>query len=198
MDMNRLKQQIGFLVEIDKLKSIYRRAVLVDRSRHENDAEHSWHLAMMALILHEHANDPGVDLLRVVKMVLIHDIVEIDAGDVSAYDLAGQQDKQVQELKAAHRLFGMLPEEQKTEMFELWQEFEERSTPSSQFAAALDRLAPLLHNYHTEGATWKEHGITLDMVMTRNAQIGQGSEALWQFAQELIRDAVEKEYLPLD
>jgi putative hydrolases of HD superfamily len=196
MDMDRLRQQIEFIVEIDKLKSIYRRAFLIDRSRNENDAEHSWQLAMMALILFEHANDQSIDLLRVLKMVLIHDLVEIDAGDVSAYDEKGQTDKQVRELAAAHRIFGILPEGQCDELFELWQEFEEKETSASRFATAVDRLAPLLINYHTEGRTWKQHGITLDKVLTRNSEIGKGSESLWEFAQEFIRDAVQKGYLP--
>jgi putative hydrolase of HD superfamily len=196
VELERLKKQIEFIVEIDKLKSIYRRAVILDRSRHENDAEHSWHLAMMALILLEHANDKTIDLLRVLKMVLVHDLVEIDAGDTSAYDDKGQEEKYDREMAAANRLFGMLPEDQRNELFELWQEFEERKTSESQFAAALDRLSPLLLNYHTEGYTWKKHGITYDKVMSRNSHIGQGSENLWNFAQEFIRDAVEKGYLP--
>jgi putative hydrolase of HD superfamily len=120
----------------------------LDRTRHENDAEHSWHLAMMALILLEYANDKTIDLLRVLKMVLIHDLVEIDAGDTSAYDDKGQEEKYDRELAAANRLFGMLPEDQRNELFELWQEFEERKTSESLFAAALDRLSPLLLNYH--------------------------------------------------
>ncbi|ARU63892.1 phosphohydrolase [Tumebacillus avium] len=193
--MDRVRKQMDFLVEIDKLKSIYRRAVLMNRSRNENDAEHSWHLAVMAMVLLEHANE-SVDVLRVLKMLLVHDIVEIDAGDVSAYDLAGQAGKQERELAAAKRIFGLLPEEQREELFELWVEFEERKSAEAQFAAALDRLAPLLHNYQTEGQTWKEHGITLDMVLARNSQIGQGSERLWAFAQEIIRESVEKGYLP--
>lgn len=196
MDMERLKKQIEFIVEIDKLKSIYRRAVILDRSRNENDAEHSWHLAMMALILLEHANDKSIDLLHVLKMVLVHDLVEIDAGDVSAYDEEGQKEKQIRELAAAKRLLGMLPEDQRNELFELWQEFEERKTSESQFASAIDRLSPLLQNYYTEGYTWKKHGITLDKVISRNSQIGEGSENLWNFAQEIINDAVERGYLP--
>lgn len=195
MNLERVRKQMEFLVEIDKLKSIYRRAVLMNRSRNENDAEHSWHLAVMAMVLLEHANE-SVDVLRVLKMLLVHDIVEIDAGDVSAYDVAGQADKQERELAAAKRIFGLLPEEQREELFELWLEFEERESAEAQFAAALDRLAPLLHNYQTEGQTWKEHGITLDMVMARNSQIAQGSETLWAYAQEIIRESVEKGYLP--
>jgi putative hydrolase of HD superfamily len=196
MKLERLRQQMAFLVEIDKMKSIYRRSYLIDRSRNENDAEHSWHLAMMAMILHEHANDPSVDLVRVMKMVLLHDIVEIDAGDVALYDVEGQMAKQAKELDAAHRIYGLLPEEQRHEMFELWQEFERKETAESKFAHAVDRLSPLVLNYHTEGRTWQEHNVTLEMALKRNEEIRNGSEALWQFAQELLHDAVEKGYLP--
>ncbi|TCP55489.1 putative hydrolase of HD superfamily [Tumebacillus sp. BK434] len=194
--IERLRQQMEFLVEIDKLKSVSRRAYLMNGSRNENDAEHSWHLALMVMMLQEHANEPSVDLLRVVKMVLVHDIVEIDAGDVSAYDAAGQAGKEERERAAAKRIFGLLPAEQGAELLALWLEFEERETAEAKFAAALDRLAPLLHNYQTEGQTWQEHGITLEMVLARNSQIAQGSERLWEYAQELIRESVEKGYLP--
>ncbi|MGZ4031130.1 MAG: HD domain-containing protein [Tumebacillaceae bacterium] len=196
MDMERLAKQFAFIVEIDKVKSIYRRSFLIDRTRNENDAEHSWHLAMMALVLYEHANDKTIDLLRVLKMVLIHDIVEIDAGDTSPYDKVGLEDKHDREIAAANRIFGLLPDDQRAEMYEIWQEFEEKTTSESKFAHAIDRLAPLLLNYHTEGATWKNHGVTLDMVLALNSQIGHGAESLWEFAQDFIRDAVEKGYLP--
>lgn len=195
--MERLSKQIEFIMEIDKLKSIYRRAVILDRSRNENDAEHSWHLAMMAVVLYEHANNKSLDLLRVIKMVLVHDVVEIDAGDTFAYDLEGHKEKYNKEFSAANRLFGILPIDQRDELFNLWIEFEERKTPESQFAAAIDRLAPLLLNYYTEGQTWKKHGVTSDIVMSRNSFIGEGSEDLWNFAQEFIQDAVEKGYLPI-
>ncbi|MFK7696294.1 HD domain-containing protein [Paenibacillus sp. HJGM_3] len=198
IDMERFKQQLAFIVEIDKLKSVYRRAFLTDRSRNENDAEHSWHLATMALIFQEYANESAVDLLRVVKMLLVHDLVEIDAGDFSPYDTASRELKMSSEQEAARRIFGLLPEEQGRELLELWLEFEARTTPESKFAGALDRLAPLLQNYYTEGKTWKQHGIKLDMVLKRNAQIGEGSEGLWQFAQQLVRDAAAKGYLPVD
>ncbi|WP_038084135.1 HD domain-containing protein, partial [Tumebacillus flagellatus] len=135
-----------------------------------------------------------MDMERLQKQ--IHFIVEIDAGDVTPYDEAGQVGKYDRELAAAQRLFGLLPEDQRDEMIDLWQEFEERKTPDSQFACALDRLAPLLMNYHTEGVVWQTHGITLDKVLDRNAHIGHGSERLWAFAQEFIRDSVEKGYLP--
>ncbi|MFD0712733.1 HD domain-containing protein [Paenibacillus sp. GCM10027626] len=195
MNLERLQQQIAFIMEIDKMKSIYRKSIITDRSRQENDAEHSWHLAMMAVVLLEHANAKSIDPLRVIKMVLVHDLVEIDAGDTFAYDDAGHEDKYDRELAAAERIFGILPEEQGCELMELWQEFEARATPESQFAAAIDRLAPMLLNYYTEGHSWKEYGITSDQVIARNRHIGNGSEALWQYAQTFIEDAVQKGFL---
>ncbi|HEU5140071.1 MAG TPA: HD domain-containing protein [Bacillales bacterium] len=195
MSKNRFKKQLDFIIEIDKLKNIYRQTILIDGSRRENDAEHSWHLAMMVMLLSDHANERGLDLLHSMKMVLIHDLVEIDAGDTFAYDEKGYEDKDEREQKAADRLFGLLPEEQGREIYGLWREFEERTTPEARFAAALDRFQPLLHNYYTEGASWKKHGITSNQVLERNKQIAEGSKDLWAFAEDLIRDAVEKGYL---
>jgi putative hydrolase of HD superfamily len=191
----RLLQQIDFIIEIDKLKSIYRRSLIMDRSRYENDAEHTWHLMVMAVILLEHANDKEIDVLKVLKMLLIHDLVEIDAGDTFAYDVKGNEDKYERELAAAERIFGLLPEDQKEDAMKLWHEFEERVTSESRYAAALDRLQPLLHNYHTEGHAWKKYGVTSDKVFARNRHIAEGSEPLWSFAEQLIRSAVEKGYL---
>ncbi|MEX1031122.1 MAG: HD domain-containing protein [Paenibacillaceae bacterium] len=193
--VERLKQQIDFLMEIDKLKLILRRTVVTDKSRYENTAEHSWHLAMFAMMLCEHANESDLNVMRVIRMVLIHDIVEIDAGDTFAYDIAGQADKAEREQAAAFRIFGMLPEDQQEEISQLWEEFEDRETSEALFANALDRLHPLLHNYYTEGTAWKEHGITSSQVLERNAHIAEGSEILWEFAEELIRLSVAKGYL---
>ncbi|WP_409342955.1 HD domain-containing protein [Paenibacillus sp. MBLB4367] len=195
MTNERLLSQLSFIVEIDKLKTILRKSLIMDGSRLENDAEHTWHLAMMALILNEHANDKSLDILRVLKMLLIHDIVEIDAGDTFAYDVKGNEDKAERENAAAERIFGLLPADQKAECLLLWQEFEVRQTSEAKYAAALDRLQPLLHNYHTQGYSWKKHGITSDMVLARNKHIASGSEELWAFAQELIQSAVAKGYL---
>jgi putative hydrolase of HD superfamily len=192
---DQLTKQITFIMEIDKLKTILRRTMLTDKSRYENTGEHSWHLAMMALFLHEHANSHQVDVNRVIRMVLIHDIVEIDAGDTFVYDVTGQADKAEREEAAAARIFGLLPVQQRDELYSLWHEFEARETPEAQFAAALDRLHPLLHNYYTEGAAWREHGIKSSQVYDRNKHIAEGSEVLWQFAQSLIRSSVEKGYL---
>lgn len=192
MDSERFQKQIGFILEIDKLKHIFRQTVLLDRSRTENDAEHSWHLAMMAILLSEYANEQGIDIFRVVKMVLVHDLVEIDAGDTFAYDEKGHEDKEERELQAADRLFNLLPQDQAKEIYDLWREFEERHTAESRFAASLDRLQPLLHNYHTEGVAWNKHGVTSDKVIERNQYIAEGSQTLWVYAESLIRDAVEK------
>jgi putative hydrolases of HD superfamily len=194
-DLSRLSQQIEFLVEIDKLKQVSRRTWLMDGSRNENDAEHSWHLAVMAMLLVEHARAPELDLLRVLKMVLIHDLVEIDAGDTFAYDEAAAADKAQREQAAADRLFRLLPADQAAEFRALWEEFEARRTPEAQYAAALDRFQPMLHNYRTQGKAWLEHGITADQVLDRNRSIAEGSTVLWQYAQRFVADAVEKGYL---
>ncbi|WP_096183052.1 HD domain-containing protein [Effusibacillus lacus] len=182
-------------MEIDKLKQIFRQSFLTDKTRNENDAEHSWHLAMMAIVLSEYANQPDLDLLRVVKMLLIHDIVEIDAGDTFAYDVKGYEDKEERELQAADRLFNLLPPDQAEEIFALWREFEERKTPESSYANALDRLQPMLQNYFSEGQSWRRHNLTSDRVLERNSSIREGSETLWDFAREMIRSAVDKGYL---
>ena len=194
MDQQRLNQQIAFLLEIDKLKSVLRRSYLLNEDRRENSAEHSWHLSVMALVLAEHAN-ADIDPLRVLKMLLVHDIVEIDSGDTYIYDTAGNDTKAARELEAAQRIFGLLPGDQRDELFELWQEFEARETPEAKFTAALDRLMPLLHNYHTEGRSWREHGITRQQVLDLNRHIADGSQELWNYAEALIDDAAAKGYL---
>lgn len=197
MDTNfsRLAQQVEFIVEIDKLKQVYRRTWLIDASRHENDAEHSWHLGVMAVLLVEHARSPQLDLMRVLKMVLIHDLVEIDAGDTFAYDDAAAVDKADRERVAAERLFQLLPSDQASEFRSVWDEFEARQTPEAQYAAALDRFQPMLHNYRTRGKAWQEHGITADRVLARNQSMAEGSPALWQYAQQFVADAVAQGYL---
>ena len=194
LNTERLHQQIAFILEIDKLKSILRRTYLVNDPRHENSAEHSWHLAMMALLLAEHAN-AEVNLLQTLKMLLVHDVVEIDAGDTYCYDTGGNDSKAEREQAAAHRIFGLLPDDQRDEMHQLWQEFEARLTPEARFAAALDRLMPILHNYHTQGRSWREHGITQAQVLDRNKHTGEGSESLWKYIETVIADAVGKGYL---
>lgn len=195
MKDEKLEAQIAFIVEVDKLKRIMRRTYLMDNSRHENDAEHSWHLAVMALLLSEYAAGEHIDIGRVIKMVLIHDIVEIDAGDTFCYDEAGQEGRLEKERMAAERIFAILPDEQAERLRSLWDEFEERRTPEARFAAALDRLQPLLHNYFTCGYAWKENGVTSQMVIERNKHIKEGSPELWRYAEHLIADAVAKGYL---
>jgi len=184
--MDRLARQLHFIIELDKLKSVYRRTYLIDGTRSENSAEHSWHLALMAIVLAEHANEP-LDVGKVIKMVLIHDIVEIDAGDTYIYD--SQDDKAEREQRAADRIFGLLPPDQAAEFRSLWEEFEERETAEARFASALDRFIPQLHNFYTQGRSWKEHGITSERVLLRNVEISHGSVTLWQWTQMLIERA---------
>lgn len=186
--MERLLQQIQFLVEIDKLKTVLRQTRLIDADRRENSAEHSWHSAVAAMVLAEHAND-SIDLAKVLKMVLIHDLVEIDAGDTFCYDYAGYADKALREERAAERIFGLLPQEQGREFRALWQEFEERATPEARFAAALDRFMPVLHNLHTGGGTWTRHGITRAQVEERNSPMAEGSVTLWAYISRALDEA---------
>ena len=194
MSSEDLDSQVEFIIEVDKLKQIFRQTCLIKDRRFENDAEHSWHLSLMAILLYRHANE-DVDMLRVLKMLLIHDIVEIDAGDTFVYDEVAYRDKDVREEKAADRIFSILPSEQAVEFRRLWDEFEERKTKEAQYAAALDRLQPLLLNFHTNGLAWKRHGVTRDEVVSRNAHISDSSPTLWKYATKLIDEAVEKKYL---
>jgi putative hydrolase of HD superfamily len=181
----RLKRQLDFIVELDKLKRILRQTLVMDGSRQENSAEHSWHLAVMAVLLHEHAGD-AVDVQRVLRMLLIHDVVEIDAGDTFCYDAAASVGKEERERRAAERLFGLLPGEQAQEFRDLWEEFEARETADAQFANALDRLQGLLQNYHNAGGTWRLHGITRDQVLNRMRPIQNASPELWKYVLQVI------------
>ncbi len=190
-DIEKLRKQMDFIIEIDKMKNIYRQTLVLNEDRAENDAEHSWHLAMMVMLLSEYANEP-IDVLHTIKMVLIHDIVEVDAGDTYCYDKEGYKDKAEREEKAAQRLFGMLPEEQRNELYGLWREFEEFKTPESKFANAVDRCQPMTLNYKKGGISWKKHGIKSSQVYERNKNIGQGSELIWQYMQEVLKDAEDK------
>ena len=188
----RLKKQIEFIVEIDKLKLIMRQSRLIGTDRTENDAEHSWHLAVMAILLAEYAETKDLDLLKVVKMVLIHDLVEIDAGDTFCFDEKAYEDKACRENKAAERIFNILPQDQAEEIWVLWREFEEMNTPEARFAACLDRIEPLLLNYHTNGHTWKKPGVTSQKALQRIAVLEQGAPKLWEYAKELIEDAIKQ------
>jgi len=195
MTENRLTRQIDFLVEIDKLKTVFRRAYIADASRRENSAEHSWHIAMMAMILAEYCQQ-DVDLFRVIKMLLIHDIVEIDAGDTGIYDDVAALDKAERETLAAVRVFSLLPQEQAEDLRKIWDEFEQGASPEARFARAMDRLIPLIHNYYTRGKRWKEDGITHAQVLAVNQTIREGSQELWEFALSLIDESVSRGYLP--
>lgn len=189
----RLNKQLAFIVEIDKLKQIFRQSRLIGVERNENDAEHSWHLAVMAMLLAEYTGK--LDILKVIKMVLIHDLVEIGAGDTFCYDEAANRDKRERELKAADELFGLLPVDQAGEIRELWDEFETMATLEARFAACLDRLEPLLLNYHTQGHTWQRPGITSAKVYARCEVLKETAPALWEYVQELVESAIDKGFL---
>lgn len=189
--MTRLEQQINFIIEVDKLKNIIRQNYLADGSRKEDDADHSWHLALMCAILSEHANEQ-IDVLKTMTMVLIHDIVEIDAGDTYAYDPALHATKKDRELAAAERIFHLLPEDQARQMRALWDEFEDNATPEAKFAATLDRVQPFLLNAASDGKSWKEHGVSFSQVMKRNEVTPEGSDALWNLQYEMMKQQVEK------
>lgn len=191
----RLHRQIAFIVEVDKLKEIFRQTILTQSRRAENSAEHSWHFALMIVVLAEHSNHQPLDVLRILKMVLIHDIVEIDAGDTFAYDTKNMADQHERESVAATRIFGLLPPDQSVEFRALWDEFEARATPEARFAAACDRFHPMLLNCLTEGHAWQKHGVTQDQVLARNAHVAEGSTAIWEYAVKMIDDAVAKGHL---
>lgn len=181
----RLKKQMEFLLEMDKLKFINRQTYLSDSVRKENDAEHSWHLALMAVLLAEHA-DEEVDLLKVITMVLIHDLVEIDAGDTYAYDEAGAATKEIRERKAAERIFGLLPEDQRSWFRQLWEEFEAYETPEAKFAHVLDNCQPLLLNDASGGRSWAEHGVKKSQIYKRNQHTSEGSGEIWEYMKKLV------------
>lgn len=191
----RLSRQIEFIKEIDRLKTIVRQTYLMDASRQENDAEHSWHITLMAWLLEEHWKESRVNILRVMKMLLVHDIVEIDAGDTFAYDVKGQEGKWEKEQRAAERLFGLLPEDQSGELMELWLEFEQQETAEARYAVAMDRVQPLLHNYYTQGKAWREHKVTSDRVRERIRFLEAELPDVHAMISGLIDDAVQKGYL---
>lgn len=192
-----LLRQINFIKEIDKVKYIQRKTKLFNSDRNENDAEHSWHLAVMAIVLAEHSNE-DIDVLKVVKMVLIHDIVEIDAGDTFIYDTQKDHSNTDEERLAANRIFGMLPKEQAEELIAIWEEFEAGETKEAKFAKAMDRLEPLLQNTSNEGGTWNEFGVGYSKVYDKKKVIDNGSNTIWHYAEKLINDSVEKGILKKD
>lgn len=188
--MERLQQQMAFILEMDKLKSIVRQTHLADGSRKENDAEHSWHLGLMAFLLAEYANEP-IDVLKTMKMVMIHDVVEIDAGDTYAYDTIGNESKREREIKAAERLFCFLPEDQAEEYRSLWDEFEALTTMEAKFANTLDKIQPVLLTNQADGKSWREHGVCRAQIMGRNKRTHEGSEELWQYIKAIIDENIK-------
>ena len=191
MDSLRLTQQMNFIAEIDKLKQVIRESWLIDASRKETDAEHSWHITLMAILLNEYANE-SIDLLRVVKMLLIHDVVEIDAGDTFIYDKDQAKDQSTRESKAAQRLFGLLPSDQRDEFKSLWDEYEAQSTPEARYARAIDSMQPLFLAYLNGGCSWRIHSIVKPQVIATKKHMSTGSSALWEYTQNLLDDAVKK------
>jgi putative hydrolase of HD superfamily len=181
---------MNFIIEVDKLKEILRQTYTTKKTRQENSSEHSWHIALMAIILSEYTNDPKINLFKVVKMLLIHDIVEIDAGDTFAYDKQGQKTQQEREAKAAKRIFNLLPTDQAKNLQTLWSEFEECQTPNAQFANAIDRLQPLVNNYYTNGLAWQKNNVKVNQIKPRNKAIKQATPKLWQYAKTLIEKAI--------
>lgn len=188
--MDRLEQQLQFIVEIDKVKNIFRQTYLADGNRKENDAEHSWHIALMAYLLQEYAEEP-VDVPKVMLMVLIHDLVEIDAGDTYAYDTVGAKTKRERELRAAERIFGILPEDQGRYLRSLWDEFEEYETPDAKYAHLLDNFQPLLLNDAGGGKSWKEHEVKKSQIYRRNEKIPEISGEVWKKMQQIIQKHIE-------
>jgi len=195
-DNARFQCQIEFIVEVDKLKRVLRQTIITDKSRQENSAEHSWHIALMTIILSEYAENPQIDVFRVVKMLLVHDLVEIDAGDTFCYDNHAREDQHERERQAAKRIFNLLPKDQARRLQSLWEEFEARQTLNSRFANALDRLQPLINNYYTGGKAWRKHGVKRHQVVARNCMIEDGAPELWRYALRLIEDAVVRGILP--
>ena len=194
METSRFEQQMRFHVEIDQMKNVLRQTLLADGSRRESDAEHSWHLAMYAMLLSEYAPEP-VDISRVVRMVLVHDLIEIYAGDTFCYDKEGNRDKAAREAAAADRLYALLPADQAGEYRALWEEFDRMDTPDSRFAAALDRIQPIINNYLTKGHTWKLGHVTSAQVYERMAPVKSGLPEAWKVVEWIINTSIEKGFL---
>ena len=187
----RLKKQLDFILEIDKEKNILRQTHLSDHGRRENDAEHAWHMAIMAYLLKEYSNEP-IDVAKVMIMCLIHDVVEIDAGDTYAYDAEGLKTQKAREEAAKERIYSLLPDDQKQDLQALFDEFEERKTPEAKFARALDNLQPLLLNNSNDGGDWREHQVTEAQVYGRQRRTAEGSEKLYEVTDQLIRETIAK------
>lgn len=192
----RLSQQIDFIAECDRLKEVFRQTLNPHSRRAENDAEHSWHLCLCVIVLAEHANEPRLDILRVLKMLIVHDLVEIDAGDTFAYDTAALAHQHEREALAAERIFGLLPADQARDFRALWDEFEAKATAEAKFATAIDRFQPMLLNCRAEGAGWRRHGVTHDRVVARNRHIADGCAPLWTYAEKMLQEIVAAGHLP--
>ena len=197
MNARRLDGHLRFLLEVDRLKTVLRRTRLVDASRHENSAEHSWHLALCAMVLAEHAPE-GTDLGRVVRMVLVHDIVEVDAGDAFCYDADANLGKEERERRAAERIFGLLPADEAAAMRALWEEFEAGESPEASFAVAMDRLQPLLLNFHGGGGSWAEHGVTRSQVLHRMDPIRTATPTLWPLVEAVVAESTAAGWIRAD
>lgn len=194
MDDKRLTAQLAFLVELDRMKTIERQSPIYAGGRRENDAEHSWHIVVMAMVLREYAAEP-VDMGHVLEMLTVHDLIEIYAGDTFAYDAAGNSDKAAREAASADRLYAMLPEEQGAYYRALWEEFDAMETPDARFAASLDRFQPLLSNWLNEGGTWRVHNVHPEQVYRRMEPLKTGAPKLWELADRIIRASVARGYL---
>ena len=192
---DRLKRQLHFLAEADKMKNVFRQTLLVDKSRAETDAEHAWHMSLMAMTLFEYAGFDGVDLNRVIRMAILHDLVEIYAGDTFAYDAKGNEDKEDRERESADKLFSLLPDELATEYRLLWEEFDRMDTPDALYAAAIDRLQPFLNNSLTDGHPWAKHGVFVDKIYERMAPVKTALPELWEFVETVISDSCAKGYI---
>ena len=186
-----LRKQLDFSLEVDKTKDIFRQTYISSGERKENDAEHAWHMALMAYLLREYANEE-VDILKVIIMILIHDLVEIDAGDTYAFDAEANLDKREREVKAADRIFNILPEDQAKEIYDLWEEFEAYETPEAKFAHTLDNFQPLMLNNSIGGVSWREHGVKLSQILKRNSKTGEGSKEIWSYMREVIQDNIDE------
>ena len=194
LNNERLIKDIEFIVELDKMKSILRQTSLIDKSKRENDSEHSWHISVMAMVLSEYANEE-IDVCKVIKMLLVHDLVEIYAGDTFCYDVEGNKSKKERELNAANKIFGMLAEDKGQSLRSLWDEFEEMQTKEALFAASMDRLQPFLNNYFSDGGTWKKFDVSKKDIYKRIAPLKESSEELWIFTENMLEDAFERGYI---
>lgn len=187
----RLLKDMEFIIELDKMKTILRQTSLISEDRYEDDAQHSWHISVMAMILSEYANEK-IDTFKVIKMLLIHDLVELYAGDTFCYDKAANEDKEERELAAAEKIFGILSEDKGMELRDLWDEFEEEKTAEALFAASMDRLQPMLNNYNNNGGTWKKFDVAQSDIYKRISPVKESSDELWKFVEYMIEDAFEK------